>query len=437
MVTEIQQIAHEAYLYLYPLVTMDVTRRLATSVPPGAKPGLGPANTFSHHREYPSGDFKDVVRPNYDTLYSIVFLDLNEPMVVSVPDAGDRYYMLPMLDMWTDVFAVVGTRTTGNEAGNYAVVPSGWESDLPDELTRIEAPTPLVWIVGRTQTNGPSDYATVNEFQDQLSVTPLSAWPGPAPAVEFQPDPSFDLETPPLEQIHSMNGAAFFSYAAELMATHPPHLADQPMVARLRRVGIDPGQPFDFGSLPDAVQDALNSAPGVMQQKMVEVIPTLNPVVNGWSIGTSGMGVYGTNYMYRAVITMVGLGANLVEDAVYPLLLHDSDGEKLVGERRYVLHFGANDLPAVNAFWSVTMYDEEGFPSPNDLDRYALGDRDPLEYNEDGSLDIYFGNEKPDEAPTSNWLPAPTGPIGVTMRLYSPQPRVLDRSWAPPPVLKL
>ena len=433
--SELEQIANEGYLFLYPLVTMDVTRRLAVSVPPGAKPGLGPANTFSHHREYPGGDFKDVVRPNYDTLYSIAFLDMTEgPVVVSVPDAGDRYYMVPMLDMWTDVFAVVGTRTTGNGAGDYAVVPPGWDGDLPDGVTRIDSPTPVVWIVGRTQTNGPSDYESVHEFQDGLSVTPLSSWPGPAPDVEFEPDPSFDLETPPIDQIHSMDGAEFFTYAGQLMSEHSPHLVDQPMVARLARLGIEAGKPLQFDSLADDVRAALNSAPKAMLEKMRQVIPTLNPVVNGWSFATSGMGVYGTDYLFRAVITMVGLGANLVEDAVYPLLLHDSNGDPLVGDRSYVLHFGANQVPPVDAFWSVTMYDGEGFPATNDLERYAVGDRDPLEYNDDGSLDIYMSTEKPKNAPESNWLPAPAGPIGVTMRLYSPRPEVFDGGWVPPPV---
>lgn len=433
--SEIEQIANEAYLYFYPLVTMDVTRRLATSVPPGVKPGLGPANVFSHHREYPGGDFKDVVRPNYDTLYSIVFLDMtDEPMVVSVPEAGDRYYMVPMLDMWTDVFAVVGTRTTGHQPGHYAVVPPGWDSELPDGVTRIDAPTPVAWIIGRTQTNGPSDYESVNQFQDGLSVTPLSAWPGPPPPVQFEPDPSFDMDTPPLEQIHSMDGAEFFSYAVDLISQHHPHLVDQPMLARLHRLGIDSDEPFDFDSLSSEIKSALNAAPQLMQEKMQQVIPTLNPVVNGWSFATSGMGVYGTNYLFRAVITMVGLGANLAEDAVYPLLLHDSNGEQPVGERDYVLHFAADQLPPVDAFWSVTMYDQEGFPATNDLDRYALGDRDTLEYNDDGSLDIYIGYEQPEEAPISNWLPAPKGPIGVTMRLYSPKPNVLDGGWAPPPL---
>ena len=170
---------------------------------------------------------------------------------------------------------------------------------------------------------------------------------------------------------------------------------------------------------------------------MRSALPRLNPVVNGWSIGRSNMGVYGTNYLYRAVIAMVGLGANLAEDAVYPLLLHDSSGDEPVGDHNYVLHFDADQLPPVDAFWSVTMYNAQGFPVPNPLDRYALGDRDSVRYNDDGSLDLYIGQESPDAELEPNWLPAPPGPLGVTMRLYGPRPEILDGRWDPPPLQRI
>ena len=432
---DIVQIAEEAYLFLFPLVLMDVTRKVGTNFPIGVRPGFGPPNAFSHMKEFPPGDFKEVVRPNFDTLYSIVFLDLTqEPMVVSVPDTDGRYYMLPMMDMWTDVFAVPGSRTTGTGAGHFAVVPQGWDGHLPDGTTRIEAPTPYVWIIGRTQTNGPADYEAVHHIQHGFTVTPLSRWPGSPTEVGGSLDPSVDMETPPLDQVNSMGGLDFFAYAAELMTLHPPHLTDQPIIARMARFGIEAGRPLDVGALPQAVRAALEGVPGSAQETMQSALPRLNPVVNGWTIARSNMGVYGSNYLTRAAIARIGLGANLPEDAIYPVMLRDGSGDEPVGENNYVLHFDADQLPPVDAFWSITMYDAEGFPAPNPLDRYALGDRDPLDYNDDGSLDVYIGHESPGADLEPNWLPAPPGPLGVTMRLYAPLPEVLDGRWDPPPV---
>src|SRR5687768_5373032 len=161
------EIGVEAYTYLYPLVLMDATRRQAVNVEAGKAFGRGPMNAFTHVPIFPPAEFRDVVRPNFDTLYSIAWLDLTtEPVVLSVPDAAGRYYLLPMLDMWTDVFAVPGKRTTGTQAGRFAVVPQGWTGALPEGMERIDAPTPYVWIIGRTQANGPADYEAVNHFQD-------------------------------------------------------------------------------------------------------------------------------------------------------------------------------------------------------------------------------------------------------------------------------
>lgn len=435
---ELNQIAQEAYVFLYPLVLMDITRRVGTNVPSGVKPGFGPPNVFSHMDEFPPGDFTEVVRPNFDTLYSIAFLDLTEgPMVVSAPDTAGRYYMLPMMDMWTDVFAAPGTRTTGTGAGHFTVVPQRWDGAVPDGTTRIEAPTPYVWIIGRTQTDGPADYQAVHEVQRGFTVTPSSRWPDTPPQVEASVDASVDMETAPLDQVNSMGGLDFFAYAADLMSLHPPHVVDQPIIARMTQIGIEAGKPLDVDALSPSVRAALEGAPRSATETMRSAIPRLNPVVNGWTIGRSNMGVYGTNYLYRAVIAMVGLGANLPEDAIYPMLLHDSSGDEPVGDHSYVLHFDADQLPPVDAFWSVTMYNVEGFPVLNPLDRYALGDRDPVRYNDDGSLDLYIGQESPGAELEPNWLPAPPGPLGITMRLYGPRPEILDGRWDPPPLKRL
>lgn len=431
------EIGVEAYTYLYPLILMDTTRRLATNVEPGKKELCGPPNFFSHGQVFPPADFRDVVRPNFDTLYSGAWLDLTEePVVLTVPDTQERYYMMPLLDMWSDVFACPGSRTTGTAAGRFAVVGPGWTGTLPADVQRIDAPTPYVWVIGRTQTNGPKDYEAVHEVQAGFDLTPLSQL-GKAP----QPpkvviDPSVDMKTPPMVQVDTMPAGKYFAYGTELMGLHPPHLTDQPILARMRRVGIEPGKPFALDKADPAIKGALERAATDALQNMRARVPTLMKVVNGWALSTDTMGVYGTFYLKRAIIALVGLGANLPEDAVYPMNLGDADGNPLTGANKYTLHFDKDGIPPVGAFWSVTLYDKDGFPTANALNRQAIGDRDDLVFNADGSLDLYLQHEAP-EGKESNWLPAPEGPFNLTLRLYAPKLSVLDGSWAPPAVTKV
>jgi hypothetical protein len=426
-----------AYLYFYPLVTMDITRRVLTN---GKNVSLhtAPMNEFFHARSFPPAEFKTVVRPNFDTLFSSAWLDLtNGPVVVSVPDTGGRYYLLPLLDMWTDVFASPGKRTTGTNAGNFAIVPQCWNGTLPAELTRIDSPTPYVWIIGRTQTNGTGDYAAVHKVQDGYKITPLSQWGKEPQPINVTIDPTIDMKTPPLVQVNSMSAATYFAYAAEIMKVNPPHITDEPIVAQMKRIGIEPGKNFDFEKLDPATQMALNRAVVDGLQMMNVTAPTIAKIVNGWEMTTDTMGVYGNYYLKRAIIAMEGLGANLPEDAIYPLLVVDADGEPLDGNNSYLLHFNNSELPPVDGFWSITMYDAKGFQVANSLNRFDLKDSDDLTYNADGSLDIYIQSDYPGPNKESNWLPAPKGPMSITMRLYAPKFEVTNGSWSPPPVWKV
>jgi hypothetical protein len=436
---ELSAIAAEAYEFLYPLVTMELTRRQTTNIEGGRLPGRGPMNFFQHVREFPDADFKIVVRPNFDTLYSSAWLDLtSEPLIVSAPDTNDRYYMLPMMDMWTDVFAVPGKRTSGTGPGQWALTAPGWQGALPRDVPSIEAPTPYVWIIGRTQTNGPTDYPAVNGVQDGFTITPLSHWgkePSGPPA--HVPDDTIDMKTPPLDQVNALSGPEFFALAAELLKLHQPHLTDWSTVERMGRLGLVVGQSFNAEAHGPDVVKAVTAAPTEAQQRLLSLLPTLAIVVNGWQMNINSMGVYGTFYAKRAIVAMIGLGANPPEDAIYPLLMADGNGNKVVGQNEYVLHFSTDELPPVDAFWSVTMYDDEGFQVGNELDRFAIGDRDPLVYNADGSLDLYVQHHNPGPEREANWLPAPTGPLGITMRLYAPKRNVLAGGWAPPLLRKV
>jgi hypothetical protein len=435
---EAQELAVEAYVYLYPLITMDVTRRQLTNVEAGKVMGRGPMMDIINVRAFPPAEFRDVVRPNFDTLYSSAWLDLTEgPVMLTVPDSGGRYYLLPMLDMWTDVFASPGARTTGTGAGRFAVVPAGWTGTLPDGVARLDAPTPYVWMIGRTESAGPADYDAVHAFQDGLQITPLSESGATAQPKPFEIDPSVDMQTPPLRQVNDMAGPDYFTYAAELMKLHPPHITDQAVVARMRRLGLEAGQSFNLDKADPVVHKALQEAPAAGLAAMNAKQPTLARVVNGWQMNTDTMGVYGNYYLKRACVAQYGLGANQVEDAIYPMGPVDVDGKPLDGANDYVLHFEQADLPPTSGFWSVTLYDNEGFQVANPLDRFAIGDRDPLTYNDDGSLDLYIQHASPGSDKESNWLPTPAGPFNLTARLYWPKSQALDGRWALPGIRRV
>ncbi|QOZ38229.1 DUF1254 domain-containing protein [Bradyrhizobium sp. CCBAU 53421] len=427
----------DAYIYFYPLLSMDVTRKQFTNVEPGKEFGKGPMNVFTNIPAYPPADFKGVVRSNFDTLYSIAWLDLTkEPQVVSAPDTDGRFYLLPMLDMWSDVFASPGWRTTGTQAGNFLVTPPGWSGTVPPGMTRISATTPYVWIIGRTKTDGPQDYDAVHKIQAGYKIAPLSGWGKPANPVEAKIDPTVDMKTPPKTQVDGMSADKFFAYAAELLKINPPHLTDQPMIAQLKKIGIEPGNSFDMAKADPVIRRALADVPKDAQKLMAWKLPTLARVVNGWSMNTDTMGVYGNYYLKRAMIAQFGLGANLPEDAIYPANLADGTGEPLDGSKKYMLHFEKGNTPPTNAFWSVTLYDSDGFQVGNALDRFAVSSWMPFQYNTDGSLDLYFQNESPGKDKEANWLPAPKGAFNLTMRIYSPKSEALNGNWSPPPVTR-
>jgi hypothetical protein len=432
---EAHAIGVDAYVYFYPLLTMDITRKQFTNIESGKEFGKGPMNMFVSVPQYPPANFKGVVRSNFDTLYSIAWLDLTEePLVIAAPDTAGRFYLLPMLDMWTDVFASPGWRTTGTQAGQFLVTPPGWTGTVPAGLNHLPAPTPFVWVIGRTKTDGAADYAAVHKIQAGYTVTPLSRLGKSAEPVSVNIDPAVDMKTPPKIQVDSMSAADYFAYAAELLKVHPAHISDQPILAQMTRIGIEPGKSFNMDALDPEIKAALQTVPEDAQALMTWKVPTLARVVNGWSMNTDTMGVYGNYYLKRAIVAQIGLGANLPEDAIYPLNIGDVEGKPLDGTNKYVLHFDKGETPPVNAFWSITLYDPEGFQVGNALNRFALSSWMPFKTNADGSLDIYFQHENPGKDLEANWLPAPKGGFNLTMRLYGPKPEVLNGKWNPPPV---
>jgi len=431
---EAREIAREAYIYAYPLVLMQVTRQVSTNV--GEPTGLkAPVNQLAHAREFPDPSFTTVVRPNADTLYTALTYDVSkEPLVVSIPDSGGRYYLLPCLDYWTDVFTVPGKRTTGTGAQTFAIVGPNWRGSLPAGVERYNSPTGSGLLIGRTQTNGKPDYEAVHKFQDGMKAVPLSAYGKPFTPPKGKVNPNQDMGAPP-DQVDKMDASAFFAMFAELMKNNPPHANDYPILERMKRIGIEPGKSFSLASAPKEVQEALNGIPEVALKQIKTAMSHSGVLANGWRTNLTAIGTYGTDYLHRAGVAYGGLGANVIEDAVYPTAFADAEGQPFSSEKRYALHFEKDQIPPTRAFWSLTMYDERQLFAANPINRYAIGDRDNLAFNPDGSLDLYIQRESPGKEKESNWLPTPkSGPFTMNLRLYWPKAEVLNGSWAPPPV---
>jgi hypothetical protein len=394
---------------------------------------------MGHTRRWASfAAFREVTAPNADTLYSAAWLDLSrEPYVFSIPDAHGRYYLMPMLDAWTNVFEDPGTRTTGTKAQKYLITGPGWRGTVPPGMTEYKSPTNLAWIIGRTYCTGkPEDYKAVHEFRDQLKLVPLNSDGKPYTPPTGRVDPSIDMKTAVRDQVNALDAVAYFKLLAELMKDNPHPAADTPILARISRIGIVPGQDFDITQLESSTLAAFQKVPLLAQRRIVSGLRQTGSEANGWHIMLK-TGVYGTDYLNRAVVTMFGLGANLPEDPVYPVSMMDASSKPYDGTNRYLLHFDKGELPPVRGFWSLTMYNQKFFFVENPLNRYTLSQRNKLKYNPDGSVDLYLQSSNPGAGKQANWLPAPQGPFVLMLRLYWPNetsPTILNGTWKPPAV---
>lgn len=438
---EAKKIAIDAYVYGYSLITTEVTRVQMSNVP---KVGelTGPMNTFVNVKRYPPADYRGVSAPNADTLYSLAWLDLKEPVVFSHPDMGDRYFLFPMVNLWMTIFDSPGARTTGGKAANFLITGPGWKGKVPAGMKHILSATRYMVILGRTYADGTEkDYEAVNALQAQYKITPLSAWGKP---YTFQPgatnpNPGFSMTDKPQKAILDMGTAGYFNLLARLMGgPAPPAKEDAPIVAELAKIGITPGTPFDMSKLDPAVQVALKDVPTEALKKIEANKENLGGMVDGWVI-TKGLGVYGTDYMKRAVVAAFGWPANLQDDAVYPYTEVDSGGKPLSGANKYTLTFAKGQTPPVNGFWSITMYeiDQGWWFVPNALNKFTVSPRNDLKYNSDGSLTLYFQNQSPGADEEANWLPAPKGAFLPMLRMYWPKeisPSIINGTWHPPTV---
>jgi hypothetical protein len=426
-------VASDAYIYGYPLVTMEMTRRVITNAAEVAGTH-GPMGQIIKLRSCPDAAFRDVTAPNADTLYTTAFFDVgDEPWVLSVPDMKGRYFLLPFLDGWTDVFAVPGSRTTGTGAQTFVISGPGWSGAVPDGMTELKSPTAVVWLLGRIYCTGtPEDYAAVHALQDAFKLQPLSSRGKdytPAPA---KVDASIDMKTPVRDQVNRLSTSEYFTLLADLMKRNPPAPADAPSLERFKAIGLVPGQSFDGKALDSRWDTRL---PQLSNDRISLHLATLKRE-NGWIFSTA-TGLYGTDYIQRALVTAIGLGANRPQDAVYPVSQRASLLEAYEGEHNYTLSFAKGELPPVKGFWSLTMYDEAMFFIANPINRYSMSLRTSPKIEPDGSLVIYIQNESPGADRQANWLPSPKGKFHLMLRLYWPNednPSILDGSWVIPPV---
>jgi len=442
-VNEAKQIAQDAYVYGYSLITTEVTRNQMSNVPKAE--GLqAPMGQFVNVPRYPPADYRGVSAPNADTLYSLAWVDLAEPQVVSHPDMGKRFYLFEMVDLWMTIVQTPGSRPDGGAAANYLLTGPGWSGDVPAGMKHIAFPTRYIVILGRTYADGqPQDYKTVNALQAKYSIVPLSSFGKPftyvAPPVNT--NLGYSMTDKPQAVILGMDTGAYFNLMAKLMCKDaPPAAEDAPLVARMATLGIVPCKPFDFAALDPAVQTALKDLPQTGLKAIEANKNNMGKMVNGWVI-SKGLGRYGTDYMKRAVVAAFGWPANLEDDAVYPYTEVDSKGEKLTGANKYTLTFAKGQTPPVDGFWSITMYMVDGgwWFVPNVLNKFTVSPRDKLKTNADGSTTLYFQTDSPGKALESNWLPAPKGEFIPMMRMYGPSqknPSVLDGTWAPPVIEK-
>lgn len=429
-------LAVQAYIFGYPLVTMEMTRRIITNV---AEPGgvRGPMGHIIKARSYPDASFRDVTAPNADTLYTNAFFDVGkEPWVLSIPDMKGRYSLMPMLDGWTTVFQVPGKRTTGTGAQTYAITGPGWKGTLPKGIKEYKSPTSIVWLLGRIYCSGtPEDYAAVHKLQDDFKLVPLSAYGKPYTPPSGQVDSSLDMVTSVRDQVNRMDAVSYFTLLCELMKTNPPSRADSAHVAKFERIGIVPGKDFEQSKLN---ADFSSRVPKTAVDKIMQHYEALKNE-DGWSF-TTNTGIYGTDYLMRALITAIGLGANRPQDAIYPISKVDAQGHPYNGSNKYVMRFPKGHLPPVQGFWSLTMYDDEYFFVDNPLNRYSISPRQNLQVNPDGSTDLYIQKDSPGKDKESNWLPAPAGKFLLMLRTYWPReadPSIIDGTWSIPAVRKV
>lgn len=411
-----EELAAEAYVAGYPLVvSMRTLQRFA---------GFLGTNDLTWQQALSTPRTRVIVAPNRDTLYSISVLDLRaDPMVLTLPEVpAERYFTYQLLDAWTESFAYVGTRTTGGRAGTWVIAGPGWdggEADLPEGAEVVEATTPLVFLLGRFLVDGDHDVGAVMAIRDETSLQPLSAAMGVEP-----PPPPADLGPAPGRPQEIPNDASYFDELAAAVALNPPATdAQRALFAEVDRRLAD----ADPALLAAGAAAGEQRITGAARQRDAE------RVEGGWSVHRD-IGTYGDDLLLRAFVARVGWGANVPEEAVYPVARRDAAGQPLDGAHTYRIAFPPGGLPPVDGFWSLTAYGPDLFFVDNDAGRWSVGDHAPgYVERADGSVEVVLSHEQPAEDDVV-WLPVPEGRFNLMLRLYLPQGPILDGTYELPPI---
>jgi hypothetical protein len=426
-----EQLGRQAYDYGFPLLEILRVRHEMTSVRCPDTRGNAPINSFSHAAGFARPEDRTVVAPNTDTLYSIAHLDLGKgPVVLRHPDMGKRFFDFELVDPYTNVIGYVGTRTTGSARGRFAISWTGKPGPKPNGVTKtIHSDYRRVWVIGRTLATDAADQRKAQKLMYKYRLLPPGGRKG-FPR-DCQPGEPAEYPTP-------TDGPGFIAALDSGLAANPPPPRDQPLLDQLAPLGIGPGLSVEDAGLPADVSAALYHGieaeaaelPGRSRAQLL----TDSLAHGGWLTLDPRVGRYGTAYDLRALVAVVGLGANTPEEAIYPTGLADSTGQLLNGAKRYRIVFPAGQEPPARYFWSLTMYDLDGYLAPNPIDRYSVGPtHPPLARTADGSIVIAIQHDQPTESDV-NWLPAPAGSFRLNMRLYGPRNSVLSGAWTPPPV---
>ena len=439
--TEASAIAEEAYIYAFPM--MESYRTMYLQAVDRTAPGYGaPFNQFAHKNELLGPEFKDIVRPNNDTMYSFAWLDLRaQPVVITVPEIKDRYYSVQLVDMFTHNFGYIGTRATGTEAGSYVIAGPQWEGTKPGDAKGVfRSESNFVYCIIRTEVDGPDDAAAVVELQKQYRVTTMNVFLGRSrvPVAAGITFPAYDLR--------KAKSAEFIDLLNFLLTQVVIVPAEQELMSRFAEIGIRPGALSASLALPPELLDAIDS--GVGQGILTLTTAARNPSeLQGVTVradhGWEGIdGIFGpgeamrSKYLVRAFAAKIGLYGNDAVEAYYPIGGNDASGKPLDGSKhRYIMRFEKGELPQVDAFWSMTMYSlPNQLMVANPINRYSIGDRSKLEYGKDGSLTIYIQHDPPGKKRSGNWLPSPDGPFSLQFRMYLPKPEALDPLYLPPAI---